>query len=277
MHKQRRIRGVMLIEVMLALLLSMGIFSILILLYVAAEKNHAMQVSYYEVEDNSQIALQIISRDIQQTGFVGCARLTADFPVQSYAMYALFPNNKIMGTNTTLVTRFAGMAAYLQQSMLSLTTLFASSDSHFSAGDMAIISDCYSAEIFRIKTVFENNHIQKIISELPLHKQYNQYSEISHFEINTYYVAKTKRTDSFGKGIYALYRRNAESHVVELVEGVEQLLMTYDVNENGSIHRLSADAVSDWAAVIGVHIQISLRAMHGYSMQKIWNGYAALQ
>ncbi len=279
MSQQRNfIRGITLLEILLSLFLSIGLFAILITIYLTTVKNAAIQAAYYSIQQNSQLALQILARDIHSAGYIGCGRLTEDFPVQTYLHYSLRPNNKIIGEDSAITVRSASTeSAYLPLSMDSLQVLFVSLDAHFSRQDVVIVSDCESAEIFQIKSIESaGENQQKIITQMPLHKHYAQYAEVSKLEENHYVVADTKRVDSTGKIIKALFRRYASGHNLELVEGVQQLQFEYDVLRNNSIVRVHANAVTDWATVVGVAMAVTVHAMSAYPLQKMEYGYAAL-
>lgn len=276
--KKYFIRGVTLLEMMLSLLLSMSLLMMLTTIYLATVKNNSAQIAYTTIQENGRLAMQILFRHIHAAGYIGCARLTEDFPLQNYLQYSLQSNNKITGTESEITLKSASIeSAYLQQSMSNVSVLLLSSNVHFKRNDIVVISDCKSAEIFQIKSIETvSAGSQKMITQMPLHKQYDQYAEVSLFEENHYFVADTKRVDSTGKIIKALFQRNYHGHNVELVEGVEQLRFDYDVLRNGVIFRVNAKDITDWDHVVGVNIALTLQTMNAYPLHKIRYGYAAI-
>jgi hypothetical protein len=269
--------GIAILEFMLAMLISLLLLSILGMIYLAVEKNTAAQTAYRTIQENGRVATQLLVRNLHRAGRMGCARLTTDFPITNYLNYTLSPDNKILGTGTTLTIRSGGEASgAILQPMLTSSVLYASTDVHFSPGDMAIISDCQSAEIFKIKMLEKiNPQTQKIISQMPLHKQYGNQSELHNFEINTYYVAATQR-NSAGRVIYALYLKNYNNHKTELVEGIDAIHLTYDVIKDNQLVTLSADKIRDWSKVSGVRMMLGLSAIERYPLYKTAYGYAVV-
>jgi hypothetical protein len=276
--KKSSYSGITILEFMLAMLISLLLFSILGMIYLAIEKNTAAQIAYRMIQENGRVATQLLVRNLHRAGQIGCARLTADFPITNYLNYTVSPDNKIIGTDAMLTIRGGSeVSGFLLQPMITTSVLYASTTVHFSPGDMAIISDCQTAEIFKIKMIEKiNQQTQKIILQTPLHKQYGNQSELRHFEINTYYVATTQRIDSTGAVIYALYLKNHNNHRTELVEGIDAIHLTYDVIKDGQLVTLTADKIQDWSQVSGVRMIMDLSAIARYPLHKTAYAYAVV-
>jgi hypothetical protein len=158
--------------------------------------------------------------------------------------------------------------------MLTPFMLIVSMELHFNPGDIAMVSDCQSAEIFQVKSIEKINHdSQKITSVTPLQKRYHQSAELHDFEINTYYVAPTKQVDATGNVIHALYVKNRNHHATELVDGIDAIHFTYDVK---NANQIPANQIQDWAAVRGVKILLHVSAINRYPLHKTAYSYAAL-
>jgi hypothetical protein len=279
MFKQKNFfAGIMLIEFIIAMMISVFLLGILGMIYLAAEKNNAAQSAYLTILDNGRIASELLTRHIHAAGHIGCARLTDDFPLTSYLNYTLSSRHKIIGTDNTLtVSGGSPESGYLLQSMLTATVIYVSTELHFMTGDIVMVSDCESAEIFEVKSIQKiHSGMQKIISTMPLHKQYGQYAEVNYFEKNMYFIADTKHTDASGATIHALFVRNHRRHITELVEGVDAISITYDVVQHDQLVMLKAQQVQDWAAVVGVKIELSLSAINAYPLHKKLNRYVAV-
>jgi hypothetical protein len=274
--KKSSCSGITLLEFMLAMLISLLLLGILGMIYLAIEKNTAAQTAYRMIQENGRVAAQLLVRNLHRAGRIGCPRLTADFPIISYLNYTVSPANIIMGTDVMVTIRGGSEASgFLSQAMITTSILYASTEMHFSPGDVAIISDCQTAEIFKIKVIEKiNQQTQKIILQTPLHKQYGNQSELRNFEINTYFVAPTRRNDGKGDVIYALYLKNHNNHRTELVEGIDAIHLTYDVIKEGQLMTLTADKIRDWSQVKAVRMMLSLRAIGRYPLRKIAYTYA---
>ena len=270
--------GIMLIEFMVAMLISLLLLGLLGTTYLAAEKNQAAQAACFLVQENGRLATQLLGRNIHQAGNVGCARLAADFPLSSALQDGLAPHTKIQGTDKTLTLRGGSLASgYLAQAMQTPSVLYVSSSLPVTVGDSLMVSDCQTAAIFQVKSIEKvSATLQKIVSVLPLPKRYNMNAEVHTYEVNTYFVAATRRVDAAGAVIYALYRKNLHQHSAELVEGIEAMQFRYDVLQGDRRVTMEASQVQDWAKVMGVSIELHVSATNNYPLHKIRYSYAAL-
>lgn len=268
MFKRRNpLKGLTLLELMLALAISFLIFDALLTIYLSAQKNQSMQAALNSIQENAEIAAQFLRQDIQQAGYRGCARLREGFPVAD----TLTVTNRIFGTNNSVTVRHASAQSGILLENMSDNSII-NTASAFKAGEVVLISNCSNAEIFKIKKVSGVNN-QKIFSETPLTQRYDKNSEISNFEINTYFIAATDRKTIDGKTVMALYRQNINNRKTELVEGIDNMQITYDIDQSGEVLTVQADQVSDWSKVLGVRIAMHVSALN---LSKTWFIYAAL-
>ncbi len=260
--------GMMIIELMFALSISLVILAMLTTLYMATQKNHQIQAGLNRIQENARTAFQVMRADIQSAGYIGCAKLTMDFPLTTYQNFTITPQNKITGTENEIVIRHAGQQSANLLTVSRDSTLTITAKPHFSANEMAIISDCKRAEIFSIDHVSENQGKQIITTQAPLHNRYTESAMVSHFEIHHYYVKPHKKSLFVTKN----FQKNSE-----VIEGVEALALMYDIEENGEIFTVTADQVSDWAKVMAVRVSLSLLSGTAFPFQKTWYAYVALR
>jgi type IV pilus assembly protein PilW len=261
----KKITGMTLIELMLAITISMLILSMLTTIYLVTKKNDSAQIAVSNIQENARIAMHWLHGNIRTAGYLGCAKLTDDFPIINYPPYELTRENKISssGSDTITIRGASISSATLVTSMRGYATLYVSGKPHFSEGDVLLISDCRSAEIFLVKkAAVISQGIQKITTKEPLHTQYQQYAEVSQFESNTYFVGKTNRQSADGSPIYALYIEDIYQQKTELVEGVEDMKIHYDINDNG---------------IVGISIALTLSSLSNFSLQKKWYTYVTLR
>ncbi len=140
--------------------------------------------------------------------------------------------------------------------------------SGFCTGDPAIISDCERARSFNIGTlaldssgiltITDNsgtNWVAENNSSLPF-----TMADSSLFEVRT--VAFFIRNNA--AGIPALYRKIGNGNAQELVEGVENMQITYgeDSNNDGVPEQYkTADNVTSFANVVSAHVSLMLRTI----------------
>lgn len=77
----------------------------------------------------------------------------------------------------------------------------------------------------------------------------------------SYFIGDSHRKNSVGKEIFSLYEKVDNQDRAELVEGVDDMHITYELNQSDSSHFVSADTVQDWSQVSGVHLEILLNSV----------------
>jgi len=263
MHKKKNSTGLTLLELLVALTLSLCIVAMLISIYVASQKNLFMHEAVLTIADNARISNEFLSRDIRVAGLYGCVTLSAQ-------------PNSLEGTSRSLTLRHASQ---LSGSVLQYkeSQIVVSTKPRFQPQDKIIISDCRHGEIMLIQAVTQNKNYQILSLASPLKNHYDDSVEVSVFEEKTYLLENTRRVDRRGKKIKALYVKNTKHHRTELVEGVDDMQISYDVVVDKQLVSLSADAVTDWNAVRGVKIQFLFSAINGVNLHKHWILYAALR
>ena len=269
------IRGFTFIEVMFSITLGILLCSFLFKMYLTSEQSNQLQHSLQSIQDNATIATQHLSHALHQAGYIGCAKLTDDFPVIAYKNYSITPQNRLVGEGQKFRVRYMeSPGVHLTGTMTDQTILFVSSGIHFYSGDIAIISDCGHAEIFQIKSASNIKQGQKIVSVYPLHDQYKQDAELGHFIMNHYFISKTNRVDEKKKPLYALFLRDIHQQTMELVEGADQMKIIYSVNQNGELVDQVSSQISDWSKVVGVAIELFVSSAQ---IKKTWPLYVALR
>lgn len=215
--------GISLIEVMISLLVSTCMLSFLIELYLTSQQSYQLQVKIKQKQDSAQLAIAILKDEIRQAGYIGCPRLSNDFPLQSFNDYAVTEENKIVGNEMQIVVRHANrLHVQLENLSNDHTQLKTTKEVHFSQNDLLLISDCTHGEIFLAKDI-KVNSAQWITSDKPLVYSYHESAEVSRFEMNTFYVSKNK-----------LYLKDIHQRVSELMANLSWLRFSYTYSADGS-------------------------------------------
>ena len=267
--------GVMLIELMIALTISFMVLVALLEMYLSNQRSYKLQTALSDIQYNAKSAIAFLAADIQAAGRIGCARLSADFPLASATSYTLSPKNKIMVKNANLQVRHADqVTGRLKDEMRQANKLPVETREYYQAGDILIISDCSKAEIFKIEHVSLSHGLKIIITSAPLHDLYDQHAEVARFLINEYSVEKTKQKNSDGSPRYALFKLDIKHQKIRIANNLSNLGMHFTVYSDGEWVDLRADDVDDWAKVVGVAIEFDVQAA---SIKKHWHSYVALQ
>lgn len=183
--------GFTLIEILGAMMLSAAILIILFEVYLTTVKSYDLLNSLQNIKNNAQHALQILTTEASLAGYIGCAKLTDDFPIHSYQHHSITPTNQIKFDDVSMAVRHASVEnVILLENMDTYDRLKVAANILFKVGDFLLISDCRQAEIFKIKKVGEWQGLQVLTTEQPLHHLYQEKAEVSFYENNRFFVEK---------------------------------------------------------------------------------------
>ncbi len=248
-----RCNGVTLIELLISLTISFFILNVLFSIYLTCKKNFSLQAQLAATQANAQIALQTLNTAIESAGFIGCARLTENFPLQNNTVYLFNSTNRLVGTVQSITVRhMQTKSGALTQAMQDFISLKIAGPRTYVAKQIMMIADCESADIFTVQSARTlAKDLQLITASTPLSKNYDSNANVAELVENTYVVKNTGRLSSEGLPIYALFERNINAHSVELVENINAINFDYT------------------SQAIAIHIT----AGEG-SINKDWYGYA---
>jgi prepilin-type N-terminal cleavage/methylation domain-containing protein len=210
--------GMTLIELLIAMLISLFILSMVTTIYVASEKNQQIQIALTTIQENARIAIESLRIDLHLAGNMGCGRLRADFPLKNVD---LTPANKIIATEHTITIRGASAEkADLLETMQAEDILYVSSEPRFKVGDVVMISNCDSAEVFSILHAdLVNQTTQKIIADKLLSQRYPKASSLSKFINKIYFIENA-----------CLYFKDGNKPSQELIHGIKAMDVTSNIN-----------------------------------------------
>lgn len=264
--------GMTLIELLICLALEIFLLGLLCSMYLFNQNCHHWQSMLIKMQDNAQTTINLLTSNIKKSGYIGCARLTKDFPLISSVPTILTAMNKLVGAANEITVQFMEFpGAYLIQE--TAENLIISSHLNIKIGDLLLISDCKHAEIFQVKDYHVNKQTQIITPVSALKFHFDQFAEIGHLQINKFFISKTNRFDQNGKVIYGLFLQENMHDKFELVDGIENMNITYLIKEGNAIKTVSSDDIKDWSQVIGVAIKFdSVTPL----IKKTWYMYVAL-
>ncbi len=271
-HSQRQNtnRGFSLVELMVALVISLVLLGGVIKIYESSKQAYRAQDSQARLQENGRFAMYFLAKDIRMAGYMGCnriSRITPNIIAKNPPMPPLFdasavisgydsgtwpasfpskPTKYVAGTDAILVRYASPSSVSLIQNMPVDTAEIqvGSNPSNYQVGDLLLITDCSRADIFRATDVskgvskgageiFTIDHGPTRNTSSRLRTAYKTGSQVMAFEYSLYYIGTTVT------GVDALYRVNATSgggSPEELVDNVQnmQLLYGLDTDGNGS-------------------------------------------
>jgi len=288
-------RGFSLVELMVALVISLLIISSAAGLFVAQQAAQRLSEQTLRPTEDRRLAADLISRDARAAGDYGCAKSTSTTNLLNNSS-AVNTANRIRGfkynvssqsitldstvPGATLVSAmnpksdavvFFGTYGALSPTASTLTSSTASIPMSASApiatGDTVLISDCLQSTIFEATGNTNNTivHAQGTTTALgqgnsssDLGKAYAIGSEVSRIDAIWYVIAAP-----VGRP-YGLYRVSATQGTAALITTLAtQLYFNYGVDSNGdgvADQTVDAASVSDWTQVVQLNFHLLLRS-----------------
>jgi len=190
-------QGYNLIELLMALALSLVFLGLMGSYYLTQQKGSAKVEALSRLEENALIAANILRDEIHSAGYIGCAKFTSDFPVKNLTAYKNFKPEKVL-------------KIFHEQNSDRLHIL-KTVEGEAKKGDLVFISDCRAGVLARAP-ISSDKQILKVIDQ-------------------DFYVANTGRKTLKGQPILALYKRDNLTHQVEpLADGIEKMLIKQNKN-----------------------------------------------
>lgn len=289
-------RGFSLVEIMVAVTLSLVLMAGVMQIYLSSKQSFRMQEALSRVQENGRFALEFLSRDIRMADFWGCANVTNvtnnlnPAGGTGYIDYGdgglgATDNDGLNGSDTlTLRGAFGtslnllpnGAAGYgpLQSSDITTTV-----DNELSQCDILLVADCSAADVFQLTNANPNGSGQIVHNTGAtcgpgnynpgsctggnahcLSKIYGGDASIYRMQELDYYLAAATQG-----GQTALFRRQTTSTVqeLELVDGIADLQFQYGEDtddDNTANYYVDADSVVDINNVVSVRIWVLSRS-----------------
>lgn len=306
-------QGLSMVELMISLAISsflmLGVFQ----LFIGSSSTDRIAHAVARVQENGRLALDILSRNLRIAGYQGCIDpdivdmniIADDAPSSNLTDQAIWGyetdtsawdlSNRDDNLDPISGVHEGSDLIYLQYASPTAVEVICDGGGNSCTAvnanikiennniglnkyDLAIVTDCESADMFRIvNTPAENAEVTLAHSNSHnasnnLSKAYKDDSQVMAFEAKAYYAKDTGRNNSQGDAIYALYqfdstyhdgtisggRVNVTGREQELVEGIEQLQILYGQRlSDGNLRFIPADGSNlDFAQVEAIRIGV---------------------
>jgi len=278
----RKQQGLSLVELMIASVLGLLIMAGVIQLFLSSKATYRVQEGMSRVQEVGRYAVDRLSYDIRQAGYIGCGNLDriplnviADDPPD------FSPGRAVVGyeggagwTNPTTIAHVAATDVIevrgASELSLTLTGNMAAENANIQvkdnrlgvkSGEALFITDCVAADLFRATTVSTEGggtkvtiaHSEAKNSDNFLSKAYRADAEVMAFREKTYFVG---RADGAADASLYLYDGN---QALELVRGIEAFELEFGVDTNRDFaidDYRGASSVADWNEVRSVRVAL---------------------
>ncbi|MDP5240136.1 PilW family protein [Uliginosibacterium sp. 31-16] len=284
--------GLTLIELMVSMVLGLIVLAAVSAVYVSSKQTFRTNDNLARLQESVRIAFDLISRDVRQTAFYGCAGQDVNFsnalttpnallwnfsvPVSGYeastsTAWNTTPDAAItapLGGRDILVIRSIDEGGGPVTAHASASAdLVVSEKSGISAGDVLLASNCRSATVFQATSVATASGTDTISHITGSQTPGNSTTDLSNTFINgelrkistkVYYVSNN------ASGLPSLFvLRSSDGTSQELVEGIDGMQISYGIDDNDDFaadrYVTAADAESGslWPKVVSIRITLT--------------------
>ncbi len=281
--QQRGQTGFTITELLIAMTIGLVLITGMISVFVGSKRSAALNGAMSDMQEAARYALEAISRDARMAGFQGCvdinsssAVIRADnsptndlFETVATGSVVVSPNTwapapvptfqipsgdvtAVPGTHTLALQFGSPIVSELDGPMfdavnsLAAPIPIADNEGGINDGDLAIISNCDVADLFRVTTAPEGaglitHHASDNKDNGNLSRAYGEGgteadTRVMKFNSNVYFVGTSGRTNNDGDEIRSLYLQSlpytASNPPTELVEGIENMRVRFGIRQN---------------------------------------------
>ncbi|MDQ2696628.1 MAG: prepilin-type N-terminal cleavage/methylation domain-containing protein, partial [Pseudomonadota bacterium] len=178
MSRDRRQRGLSLVELMLAMAVGLVLTAGVVGVFASSRATYQIQDDLSRLQESARFVFELLSRDLREAGFVGCnydwTRLSFNAAPITQAISGIDGATLAGGGATTadriavLVTGGAGrlnsIAAGGGGVQMTVNPDADPAADPFQAGDFGLLTNCKWANVFQVATATENQNPQSITS-----------------------------------------------------------------------------------------------------------------
>jgi type IV pilus assembly protein PilW len=275
--------GFNLIELMVALTISVIIFGGASVVVVTAHKQNQVNTELQFLQESARFALEQLARDIRMSGYYGCVRdndpTDSYGPIWSKASINPFTSSVVRGVDNPgkgddLFLQYAAEITSLSTTTLStLDSLSVHSTAGLSEGQVVMVGSCDSADIFVISKItgsvlhHETNEtsggsMTNYNNSDSLYGIYPEGSPVFIFRTLRYFIAN----DATNNNLPTLYRQ-VDGASFPFIPGVDSFQLQFGIdtsNDGIPDNYVSTGGVLNWSTVASVKIGFLLRTEEQY-------------
>ena len=294
----RSAAGFSLVEIMVAMLVSLFLLAGVFQLYLGNQQTSRLGTGVGDLQQTGQFALDELAGNLRMAAFQGCAdavRVTApvlalnapttDLSATAVRGFEVATNGTWTGgtapanwngavprpLSDVLQVQGGSRAVANLASLMgseSAQVALASNPDNIAAGEMVIIADCRTVDLFRVTSVTGGLTLVHTTSDntsANLSKAYTNATglnaaQVMRFNSWVYFVRDSGRNAADGSDIFSLFRLDTSrtgQTAQELVEGVEHLQVLYGERiGTQDIRYRAAPNVANWGQVVAVKLAL---------------------
>lgn len=295
-HQQNalsRQRGLTLVEIMVAITISLVLLAGIIKIFQSAKQSYNIQQALSRIQENARLINDIMVRDISTSGYLGCLGSTTEVintlkeKTANYDFATAIEGSEGGADPDSITIRHVSEATAIPviKPMTSLQSPVVLDADHMNYGslqqwDVVTVSDCAGAAVFMITNAPDNTGVIEHAADVaatsgPNETQYNETDDLQRiFGAQTASRAKIYRVGTTGYELKTGSSGRSNSLYVtpggELVEGVDDLQIQYGVASTPpdtatpviAEQYVDADDVTDWKDVISVRVTFVVNSVN---------------
>lgn len=306
-------RGVTLVELMVAMTISLIVMVGVGVIFVNTKKTYNTQERSNRVQENGRFAMYYLMRDLRMVGYTGCLsdinhyestlNSPTDFSVNlavpiegmdpesgaatwypsgfndPLTSTVLLPNTDMVAIRLVDPTTGTGISDPMPNTSAELKV---SNVSGFKENDIVLISDCANADLMQLTAVqTSSSHLQHNTgSGTPgnatkvLQKAYDTSAKVFKYSTRKYYIRNN------AANIPSLYMES-NGNSVELVEGIENLQISYGIDTDGDRQpnrflkagEAGLQSQTEWSNVVAIRFAVLARTLNAKDIDLDNNTY----
>lgn len=289
-HRPFPDRGFSLIELMIALVLGLLVSAAALNVFISNRETFRVVENLSRIQESARVAFELMTRDLRETGGVPCGRgLLPVNVLDSTEWWATWGDGITAFDNGALAGSTAGTDALQSVSSLDAGLAVSAHDTGtatitlntavhgLAVGDIVMACDFTQFSLFQVSAVAGAaiGHNEALAGQVPSNcidrlgngsdcaggagvlYQYGRNSVVARLRSVRWFV------DDNGTGTRSLYRQTLATDGIsagpvtqEVAEGVQDMQLTY-LQRGGNAY-VASTAITDWADVIGIRVQLTL-------------------
>ena len=299
-YRFHRQAGVGLVEIMVAVTLSLILTAGLVHVYTGNKQTYRIQEALSRVQENGRFALDFITRDLRSAGFLGCAgtstkttntlnnastfnwnfdQIIEGFeatgsswdrdPVATAGIVSPYLPARDVLTIRRSLGNPVQVAAYPGGNPTGSADIKVDPPHGLERFDVVMVTDCTDAAIFQITNINTSGASQNIVhntggASTPGNATKALGKDYTGAGEIVQLMTSTYYIGTGASGRPALFRKDGAAAAQELVEGVEDMQVLYgiDTDSNRTANRyVTANNVADWGDVVSAEVRLLLQTL----------------